>query len=107
MPEGMASIFKVFKDAGYVTGAFGKWGLGSPGSEGDPNKQGIDDFFGYNCQLLAHNYYADHLWENNRRIELTGNYNGAYGVYTQDTIHKKRLEFIEKNKYKPYNCARR
>lgn len=34
LPEGMASIFKVFKDAGYVTGAFGKWGLGSPGSGG-------------------------------------------------------------------------
>lgn len=102
LPEGMASIFKVFKDAGYVTGAFGKWGLGSPGSEGDPNKQGIDDFFGYNCQLLAHNYYADHLWENDRRIELTGNYNGGYGVYTQDTIHKKGLEFIEKNKDKPF-----
>lgn len=80
--------------------------MGSPGSEGDPNKQGIDDFFGYNCQLLAHNYYADHLWENNRRIELTGNYNGGYGVYTQDTIHKKGLEFIEKNKDKPffYSC---
>lgn len=102
LPAGMASIFRIFKDAGYVTGAFGKWGLGAPGSEGDPNRQGIDDFFGYNCQLLAHNYYADHLWENDKRIELPGNDQGRYGVYTQDTIHKKGLEFIEKQKDRPF-----
>lgn len=102
LPANMESIFRVFKDAGYVTGAFGKWGLGAPGSEGDPNRQGIDCFYGYNCQLLAHNYYADHLWENEKRVELTGNYNGGFGVYTQDTIHKKGLEFIEKNKDKPF-----
>ncbi len=102
LPANMESIFRVFKRAGYVTGAFGKWGLGSPGSVGDPNNQGVDDFFGYNCQLLAHNYYADHLWENEKRVELKGNYNGGFGVYTQDTIHKKGLEFIEKNKDRPF-----
>lgn len=102
LPANMESIFRVFKRAGYVTGAFGKWGLGSPGSVGDPNNQGVDDFFGYNCQLLAHNYYADHLWENEKRVELKGNYNGGSGVYTQDTIHKKGLEFIEKNKDRPF-----
>ena len=42
------------KEVGYVTGAFGKWGLGFPGSEGDPVKQGFDRFFGYNCQRYAH-----------------------------------------------------
>src|SRR5437764_7066748 len=34
------------KKLGYVTGAFGKWGLGPVGSTGDPLKQGIDRFFG-------------------------------------------------------------
>lgn len=108
-PEGQAalpadgnSLFRIFKEAGYVTGVFGKWGLGAPGSEGDPNRQGVDEFYGYNCQLLAHNYYADHLWENEMRVELTGNLNGGFGVYTQDTIHKKGLEFIEKYKDKPF-----
>ena len=42
MPEGQypipASTFTLaesLKKGGYVTGAFGKWGLGFPGSEGD------------------------------------------------------------------------
>ena len=98
LPAGTQTLFSIFKQAGYTTGAFGKWGLGSPGSEGDPNKQGVDNFYGFNCQLLAHNYYADHLWENDKRIELPGNYNGGYGSYTQDLIQDKALEFIEKNK---------
>lgn len=102
LPEGVYSIFSVFKNAGYTTGAFGKWGLGAPGEVGDPNKQGVDDFFGYNCQLLAHNYYADHLWENDKRIELEDNYNGGFGTYTQDLIHKKALKFLDKNADKPF-----
>lgn len=102
LPEGIYSIFSVFKDAGYTTGAFGKWGLGAPGEVGDPNKQGVDDFFGYNCQLLAHNYYADHLWENDKRIELKDNYDGGYGTYTQDLIQEKALKFLDKNAEKPF-----
>ena len=50
------TIAEVLKEAGYRTGAFGKWGLGYPGSEGDPNFQGFDQFYGYNCQRVAHNY---------------------------------------------------
>lgn len=102
LPQNMESIFQVFKRAGYTTGAFGKWGLGAPGTVGDPNRQGVDEFFGYNCQLLAHNYYADHLWHNEKRVELAGNYNGGYGVYTQDTIQQMALRFLDNNKDKPF-----
>lgn len=102
LPASVYSVFQVFKDAGYATGCFGKWGLGAPGAEGDPNKQGVDEFFGYNCQLLAHNYYADHLWENERRIALPGNDHGGFGTYTQDLIHEKGLQFLEKHKDEPF-----
>lgn len=102
IPQGTNTFFKVFKDAGYMTGAFGKWGLGSPGSEGDPNKQYVDEFFGYNCQLLAHNYYPDHLWHNNRRIDLHDNDNGAFGTYSQDLIHEKSLAFLDEHSDKPF-----
>lgn len=102
LPAGINTVFQVFKNAGYTTGCFGKWGLGAPGAEGDPNRQGVDDFFGYNCQLLAHNYYADHLWDNGKRVELTDNYDGGYGTYTQDLIHERGLQFLEKNKDKPF-----
>ena len=95
LPEGSASIFKDFKEAGYLTGAFGKWGLGFIGSTGDPQQQGVDRFFGYNCQLLAHSYYPDHLWDNGTRIELDTDLPYGTGVYAPDLIHEKALAFLD------------
>lgn len=102
LPADTYSIFTLFKDAGYTTGAFGKWGLGQPGSVGDPNNQGVDDFFGYNCQLLAHNYYPSHLWHNQTRIDFPDNDNGAFGTYSQDLIQEYTLNFIRENKDNPF-----
>lgn len=102
LPPNFDNLFKVFKDAGYTTGCFGKWGLGAPDSVGAPNMQGVDDFFGYNCQRLAHNYYPDHLWDNEKRVDLPQNDNGEYGVYAQDLIHDQSLEFLEDNKNNPF-----
>ena len=59
LPEGVQTIFHDFREAGYTTGAFGKWGLGFIGTSGDPRTQGVDRFYGYNCQLLAHSYYPN------------------------------------------------
>lgn len=101
LPE-MENIFLAFKEKGYKTGAFGKWGLGAPGTTGDPARQGIDEFFGYNCQLLAHNYYPDHLWENDRKIILEDNADGGFGTYSQDLINEKALEFIDRNADRPF-----
>lgn len=102
LPKDSYTLFRLFKDTGYKTGTFGKWGLGYPGSEGDPNRQGVDKFFGYNCQRLAHNYYPDHLWHNQIRVDLPENNNGKYGTYAQDLIQQQALKFIEENKSKPF-----
>src|ERR1700761_8553672 len=72
LPDSSLTIAAVLQSHGYTTGAFGKWGLGYPGSPGTPNKKGFTDFFGYNCQSLAHNYYPDHLWSNTEKISLDG-----------------------------------
>jgi len=64
------TMAEAFRAAGYRTGAFGKWGLGPVGSSGDPNDQGFDLFFGYNCQAVAHSYYPPHLWRNRERVTL-------------------------------------
>ena len=95
LPQGSASIFQDLKAAGYTTGAFGKWGLGFIGSTGDPREQGVDRFFGYNCQLLAHSYYPDHLWDNATRIELDTDLPYGTGVYAPDLIHEKALAFLD------------
>ncbi|MFN0085263.1 MAG: sulfatase-like hydrolase/transferase, partial [Blastocatellia bacterium] len=73
---GEVTIAEMLKTRGYATGGFGKWGLGFIGSEGDPNRQGFDLFYGYNCQREAHNFYPDHLWRNDRKIDLEGNSRG-------------------------------
>lgn len=102
MPSDIYTLFRLFKESGYTTGAFGKWGLGYPGSSGDPVNQGVDHFFGYNCQRLAHNYYPSHLWENDKKVELPENDNGMFGVFSQDIIQRKTLEFIEQHKENPF-----
>jgi len=61
---------QVFQEAGYATGAMGKWGLGPVGSTGEPNRKGFDLFFGYNCQSVAHSFYPPHLWRNREKITI-------------------------------------
>ncbi|MDQ3439404.1 MAG: arylsulfatase [Planctomycetota bacterium] len=58
------------KKLGYATGGFGKWGLGAWKSTGDPNRQGMDRFYGYLCQAVAHNYYPSYLWDNGKQVPL-------------------------------------
>jgi arylsulfatase A-like enzyme len=96
------TIAEMLKEANYTTGAFGKWGLGFIGSEGDPNNQGFDVFYGYNCQRQAHRYYPKHLWHNNEKVMLEGNDFNNTEVYAPNDIHKQALKFIEGNKDKPF-----
>lgn len=102
LPSNIYTIFTLFKNAGYTTGAFGKWGLGYPGSSGDPINQNVDHFFGYNCQRMAHNYYPSHLWDNNTRVDFPENDNGNFGTFSQDLIQEKTLQFIEDQSNKPF-----
>ena len=96
------TLFDMFKSAGYVTGVYGKWGLGYPGSEGTPSRHGVDSFYGYNCQRYAHSYYPDHLWDNDTKIELEGNRNMASVDYAPALIHEEALKFIDENQDKPF-----
>ena len=102
MAESELTIAQLLKERGYATGAFGKWGLGYPGSVGDPNNKGFDEFFGYNCQRLAHRYYPPYLWHNQVKVHLEGNDWTNTRVYAQDVIQEKTLEFIDANKNRPF-----
>ncbi len=73
LPAGTYTLGRMLQEAGYVTAAIGKWGLGGPGDSGEPNLQGFDHWFGYLCQREAHNYYPTHLWRNGQREALPGN----------------------------------
>ena len=93
---------KILKDAGYTTGAFGKWGLGRAGSSGDPDKQGFDHFFGYICQRQAHTYYPNHLWRDGQIEWLEGNKDDKQQIYSHDIIVDEALKFISANKNRPF-----
>ncbi|MDX9883622.1 MAG: arylsulfatase [Prolixibacteraceae bacterium] len=102
MPAETYTLAEMLKEAGYTTGAFGKWGLGYPGSEGDPNRQGFDVFYGYNCQRVGHNYYPYHLWHNQEKVILEGNEGNGQETYGPDIIHRQALKFMEDNKDQPF-----
>lgn len=102
MPDTLQTLSKIFQQAGYATGAFGKWGLGFVGTSGDPRNQGFDQFYGYNCQRYAHRYYPAYLWQNQTQVDLPGNDWTNRVTYAPDLIQEKTLDFIEKNAKNPF-----
>ncbi len=100
--ENAFTIAELLKKAGYITGGFGKWGLGFIDTEGDPNNQGFDEFYGYNCQREAHRYYPKHLWHNKQKVMLKGNDFKNTETYAANLIHDNALKFIEDNKDKQF-----
>lgn len=102
MPADTQTLGHMLQKAGYATGIFGKWGLGSPGSASDPLKMGFDRFYGYNCQRLAHHYHPHFLWNDDQREILWGNFGQETGDYAPTLIHEQALKFIEENKDRPF-----
>jgi arylsulfatase A-like enzyme len=96
IPKDTYTVAKLMKNAGYKTGIVGKWGLGAPDSDGAPNKQGFDYWFGVNCQRQAHRFYPTHLWENTTKIELGGK------KYSHDLMTEKALKFLDDSKDAPF-----
>lgn len=123
IPESEITIAELLSEQGYVTGAFGKWGLGGPESTGEPLNQGVGRFFGYNCQSHAHSYFPSYLWDDANRIPLENeppvpghaaladgadpsdpdSYQRFKGQdYAPDRINAQALQFIRDNKDRPF-----
>lgn len=122
LPESTLTIASLLQQAGYATGAFGKWGLGGPDSTGAPHRQGVDRFFGYNCQRVAHNFYPTYLWDNRQRHPLDNppfspqqklpdsadprdpaSYSSYSGrEYAPDLITNAALQFIRDHRDRPF-----
>ncbi len=122
IPPETVTLAERLKMLGYTNGGFGKWGLGFPGSTGEPLKQGFDRFFGYNCQAVAHNFYPTYLWNNDQKQPLR---NPAFSAhqklkpeddrndpktyarfigpdYAPDLIAEQALAFVDANKDRPF-----
>lgn len=122
IPAGTVTLARLLQSCGYATGAFGKWGLGAPGTAGVPLKQGFDRFYGYNCQAKAHNYYPEYLWDDEVKVPLRNlafspyqklpagldphdpaNYEKYRGVeYAPDLIAEASREFVRRHQAQPF-----
>jgi arylsulfatase A-like enzyme len=96
------TVAEVLKSAGYRTGLFGKWGLGTAGNTGVPNKQGFDEFYGFLDQKHAHTQYPTQLWENDREVFLDGNFGPGRKDFAHELFVDRALKFIEKEKDGPW-----
>jgi len=101
------TVAKMLKEKGYVTGCFGKWGLGN-----DPNAQGFDEWCGFIDQGYAHFYYPERIWRDTVQVELPenkglrvdGKYKEDYnkGTYIHDVFIDTALKFIADNEKSPF-----
>jgi len=96
------TVAALLKQAGYETAIFGKWGLGGPATGSVPNTRGFDHFFGYLDQLHAHNYYPEHLWENQNEFFLTENWFDQRKQYAPDLFTRRALDFLERLRQNPF-----
>ena len=116
------TLGEILQDAGYKTAVVGKWGLGAPLTEGIPNKNGFDFFYGYNCQRQAHQLYPKHLWKNeekdwlnneivapNTKLDKGANILAleSYLLFDQKDYAPAKMQtevlgFIEENKDRPF-----
>ena len=64
------TIAEVFQEAGYATGRDRQVGARPVGSTGDPNNQGFDLFYGYNCQASP-TPISPALWDDDKHVTST------------------------------------
>ncbi|MBI1246582.1 sulfatase-like hydrolase/transferase [bacterium] len=88
------TIAQYFKEAGYATGAFGKWhnGMQFPYH---PNARGFDEYYGF-CSGHWGHYFSPELDHNNTLVRGDG--------YVTDDFTNKAMAFIEANKDRPFFC---
>src|SRR5207248_10549703 len=105
------TVAEVLKPAGYTCGVFGKWGLGDAETTGVPWKHGFDENFGYLHQVHAHSHYPPYLWHNDKHYPLPGNSGNDRGLtgdkrgqHSHTEVTNKALDFIRRNKDKPFFC---
>jgi arylsulfatase A-like enzyme len=91
------TLAEVLKGAGYRTAVVGKWGLGTPGTTGSPDRQGFDHAFGFLDHRHAHRQYTDHLWRNGERVETD-----LERDYVNDLFTAEAAGFIQREDPRPF-----
>lgn len=95
--DGDVTVAMALHDAGYRTAVIGKWGLGRPGTAGQPDKKGFEYAFGFLDHRHAHRQFTDHLYRNAQRIETDVDHD-----YVNDLFTKEATAFIEHDDRRPF-----
>jgi arylsulfatase A len=91
------TVATTLRDAGYRTAVIGKWGLGKPGTSGQPDKKGFEYSFGFMDHRHAHRQFTDHLYRNNESVPTDLEHD-----YVNDLFTKETAAFIEKSDKRPF-----
>jgi len=87
VPPSVNFPVKIFSEAGYKTGIFGKWHLGhKPGQH--PNDKGFDTYFGYD-RAHTEKYGSKILYRNRKNVPAVG--------WLCDQITDEALDFLDKS----------
>jgi arylsulfatase A-like enzyme len=89
-----STLADMLQQAGYATGAFGKWHNGSQHPY-HPNSRGFDEYYGFTSGHWGN--YFDPMLEHNGEI-VRGN------GFIIDDLTAHAMDFIEANKEKPFLC---
>ena len=92
-----ATVAMSLREAGYRTAVIGKWGLGGPGTPGQPDRKGFEYSFGFLDHRHAHRQYTDHLWRNAERVTTNLDRDYVNDLFTRETI-----AFIERGEARPF-----
>ncbi len=91
------TVAMLLRDAGYRTAVIGKWGLGTPGTTGQPDKKGFEYAFGFLDHRHAHRQYTDHLYRNAERVSTD-----LARDYVNDLFTREAEAFITRQEAKPF-----
>jgi arylsulfatase A len=91
------TVAMALRDAGYRTAVIGKWGLGKPGTGGDPNKKGFEYAFGFLDHRHAHRQFTDHLYRNGERVATDLDHD-----YVNDLFTREASSFVKAQDPRPF-----
>ncbi len=108
LPPSEETTAALLKPAGYATGAFGKWHMGST-EDTVPNAHGFDQYFGFHSGCF--DYYSHRYYWGERANPPIVNYHDLWrnrteifedGQYSTELFAREATQFIRDNHTRPF-----
>lgn len=101
LPEDLVTLPELFRNAGYATGIIGKWhlsGYDKSGVKSGPGRHGFDEvMISEQTGIGGGSYFHPYVRVDRRIQPVLGN-----GEYLTDRINHEAVQFIERNRAKPF-----